>query len=617
MKKNVLFGGIMIVTVILFCMYFYSFTTSNANNLYLSVDYEIENGWEISGIENGEEVSLTASEAIDSPNTVLLKRTVLETWASYSRIYIDTGRAVSVFVDEKLVFRNHEAELSSPGELPLMQKPQDQPFSLTFSFNPTWVGQTVTIVTRRYENEPYGSIGFDLVSDEVLLFQHEAWVNQRALPGAIFGILSLLLFGLFLYQLSTMKKGYPILFLLLASLLQMLCFMSVLNENPLPMIDNGLATILYFLFPLLYLGTKMTHSKKGYLIATLSVWSVYFILFICIYMLYLPLPYWFDKVDVLCFLLLGIMLYYSFKERRINHFSRLFLKVLGAFCIGYMLLFFITALINKPLNQFIIILFKELFNLYSRPLMFWVFTTILMALFILTVWELMQDRIHGVKQIERMQSEQAILDLQLEATKGQLYALENANEQTVIYRHDMRHHLSLISGYVMDEDMEKIKEYLEEAAASIDAVTPVCYCKNNTVNLILSSFDTKAKKEGVSLYTEVHLPAKMGMSDTELCALLSNGLENAIAAVAKVQDETLRRVDIRASVNDGKLLISIKNAYEGSLEMEGRFPKSRNRGEGHGFGIKSMVAIVERYGGLYSFECTDGVFLLEMVLPLR
>lgn len=616
MKRKALFWSTLIIIVIFFLLYLYSFTTTNASNLYLTVDYENNNGWEISGVENGEEKSLTATQAIDYTKTVFLRRTILENWASYSKIYIDTGRAVLVFVDESLVFSNYQTDLSVPGELPRMQKPQNQPFSLVFSFNPSWVGKTITVVTRVYDNEPYGSIGFELVSDDVLLFQHGAWVNQHALPGAIYGIISVLLFGLFLFQLSTSKKGFPILLLVFASLLQMFCYMSVLNENPLPMIDSGLATAFYFLFPLLYLGTKMTNLRKMYFITILSVWSIYFILYTATFVLHLPLPYWFDKVELLCFILLGIMLYYCLKERRTNTFLRYFLSLLVVFLAGYTMLFFASAALNKPLNKYMIIIFKEAFRLYCRPLLFWVFTTILFALFILAVWEVLQDRIWVAKQLERMKSEQAMLDLQIEAAKEQLNVLRTANEQTVIYRHDMRHHLSLLSGFAMDGDMQKIKEYLVAAESDINAVTPVRYSENETVNLILSSFEAKANKVGVSLCAKVQLPAVLEVNDTEICSLLSNGLENAITAAAKLQDETLRKVDIRVFVKDGKLLISIKNAYAGTLEMEGKFPKTQNREEGHGFGIKSMIAIVERYGGLHSFKTVDGVFVIQLVLPI-
>jgi sensor histidine kinase regulating citrate/malate metabolism len=190
------------------------------------------------------------------------------------------------------------------------------------------------------------------------------------------------------------------------------------------------------------------------------------------------------------------------------------------------------------------------------------------------------------------------------------------HNNTVIYRHDMRHHLSLIGGFATEGDLQKINEYLASTEAAIDALTPVRYCENETVNLIISSFETRAKKEHVVLHANAKIPVYLGVNDTELCALLSNALENAITAAAQVEDEKLRKVYIRAVINGSKLVISTENAYEGKIEMEGELPKSKNTEAGHGFGIKSMVAIVERHGGLYSFETEGGVFVLHLMLPL-
>ncbi|MDF2536980.1 MAG: hypothetical protein K0S76_1, partial [Herbinix sp.] len=95
-----------------------------------------------------------------------------------------------------------------------------------------------------------------------------------------------------------------------------------------------------------------------------------------------------------------------------------------------------------------------------------------------------------------------------------------------------------------------------------------------------------------------------------------NALENAITAAAQVEEEKLRKVYIHAIVNGDRLVVSTENVYVGKVEMEGELPKSKSKEAGHGFGIKSMVAIVERHGGLYSFETEGGVFVLRLLLPL-
>ncbi len=216
----------------------------------------------------------------------------------------------------------------------------------------------------------------------------------------------------------------------------------------------------------------------------------------------------------------------------------------------------------------------------------------------------------------KAQRERDIFASQFQQARLELDTMRQMHNNTVIYRHDMRHHLSLIGGFAADGDLQKIKEYLKSTEAAIDSLTPIRYCENETVNLILSNFESKARKVQVKLQANVTLPEELNINDTELCALLSNALENAITAANLVEDENLRKVYIHVIINGDKLIISTENAYVGKIDMEGDLPKSNRIDAGHGYGIKSMVSIVEHYGGLYSFETGGGVFILQLLLPL-
>ncbi len=207
------------------------------------------------------------------------------------------------------------------------------------------------------------------------------------------------------------------------------------------------------------------------------------------------------------------------------------------------------------------------------------------------------------------------LSVLLESAEQQLSALQNTQKQAAVYRHDMRHHLALIGGYLADGNIEEAGKYVKLTQADIENITPNRYCENNTVNLILSSFASKAKKRGVVLSVEAELPQSLSVSETELCALLSNGLENAIDAAAQVVDEQLRKVRVNCQTHKGNLLIFIENSFTGSVETEGGLPQSFR--EGHGFGSKSMVMIAEKHNGYCSFEAKDEIFTLRIALPLK
>ncbi len=113
---------------------------------------------------------------------------------------------------------------------------------------------------------------------------------------------------------------------------------------------------------------------------------------------------------------------------------------------------------------------------------------------------------------------------------------------------------------------------------------------------------------------DAQLPQALSIAETEICALLSNSMENAIEAATKVADEQFRKVRISCQTHKGNVLIYIENSFTGELTMEKGLPQSSL--EDHGFGVKSIAMIAEKYNGYYSFEAKDEIFTLRIVLPL-
>lgn len=221
----------------------------------------------------------------------------------------------------------------------------------------------------------------------------------------------------------------------------------------------------------------------------------------------------------------------------------------------------------------------------------------------------------NTREKQVLQNEQALTAARLLAAEQRMEELKAAQQQAVVYRHDMRHHLSLIDSFARQGELAKITDYLSHAQQELTAITPMRFCENETVNLILSSFQSKAEQQGSTLSVKAELPKELRIPDTELCAVLSNGLENALHAVSKIDDSTLRRVFVDCRVERNLLLLEIENAYAGSVQMKDALPVSAE--DGHGFGCRSMRSIAEKRNGLCSFKADGGVFTLRVVLPLE
>ena len=213
----------------------------------------------------------------------------------------------------------------------------------------------------------------------------------------------------------------------------------------------------------------------------------------------------------------------------------------------------------------------------------------------------------------QMQTAQNALRKQLTSTEEQLALLNETNMQMALYRHDMRHHLIVLDGLLEGGKTEQAQEFVKSAMTDLEALTPKRFCENETVNLLCASYDSKARRLGVQLEVRAQLPKEISLSDTELCSVVANGLENALQAASQ-PEVSQRWVKFLCEVKGSKLLIQIQNTYAGQVLIRDGLPVSEE--EGHGYGCRSIQSIAQRCGGLCSFSAKEGIFTFRSASPL-
>lgn len=211
-----------------------------------------------------------------------------------------------------------------------------------------------------------------------------------------------------------------------------------------------------------------------------------------------------------------------------------------------------------------------------------------------------------------IQRERDMLNTQLLQAQTEFASMKQLQQNAATYRHDMRHHLLLLQGLAAKGRIEEIKKYLNTVQTDIDAITPMRFCENETINLILSSYASKAKQLEISLTAEAKLPDTLPFSDTELCSLLSNALENAINACKIIENINERSIKLRLFSKNNKLCIDIRNSYHSEPIFHQGLPVSKQ--EGHGYGTKSMAHLVEKHGGVFQFSVNNGLFVFQATI---
>lgn len=221
----------------------------------------------------------------------------------------------------------------------------------------------------------------------------------------------------------------------------------------------------------------------------------------------------------------------------------------------------------------------------------------------------------SAEESARSQLEQTRNNLKLQVGQAvrEIEALRTSQQQTRAYRHDLRHHLQYISACIENGRGEQAQEYIQSICTEIEASKVTIYCENEAANLIFSSYASRAENCGVPLNIQAHIPQLISVAETDLCVLLSNALENALRACRRMKAENgPAYIEVTAREKNGHLFLQFVNPCPEGIQFENGLPVTN--AEGHGIGVRSICAIVEKYKGLSDFSVQEGRFILRVSL---
>ena len=212
----------------------------------------------------------------------------------------------------------------------------------------------------------------------------------------------------------------------------------------------------------------------------------------------------------------------------------------------------------------------------------------------------------------RLEQVQSTLNLQVSQAVREIDSLRQSQQKTRAYRHDMRHHLQYLSACLENGQTVQAQEYIRSISDEIEAAKVTVYCENEAANLILSSFARRAETLEIPLHIRAVLPTQLPIGETELCVLLSNALENASHACCETVNRGGEGIDVQAFETEGKFFMQVVNDCRDTVRMENGLPVTSR--PGHGMGVRSICAVVEKYGGIYSFSVQKEKFILRISL---
>ena len=188
----------------------------------------------------------------------------------------------------------------------------------------------------------------------------------------------------------------------------------------------------------------------------------------------------------------------------------------------------------------------------------------------------------------------------------------------------MSNQLRQLKMHLAGNDPQAARDLIAQATQSLSP-REVHLCDNPAVDALLASKASQCAELEIPFVTNVVVPARTSIPDSELCAVFSNLIDNAMNAskeLAKEQacaDKNVQEpfIEVDALVAAGYLSVRVRNAC---LEHRSRPRHAHKQPRGindmHGWG-KSIVAIIaRRHDGSFTCVAENGVYLARVTLKV-
>lgn len=179
--------------------------------------------------------------------------------------------------------------------------------------------------------------------------------------------------------------------------------------------------------------------------------------------------------------------------------------------------------------------------------------------------------------------------------------------------HDFKHQIRTFASRQGIADEEATKE-LQNLISIYDTNIKT---GNDALDIILTEKNLLCHKNGITLTCMAEGDCVSFMSNGEVYALFGNILDNAIEAVSKISDDKKRCINLHLTRRDDLIVIRTDNYFVGKLNLDADgLPRTTKGDENyHGFGMRSIQALVHKYEGFLYVTAEENVFCLSIVIP--
>jgi len=186
--------------------------------------------------------------------------------------------------------------------------------------------------------------------------------------------------------------------------------------------------------------------------------------------------------------------------------------------------------------------------------------------------------------------------------------------------HDLKHQVAVIRAEL---DPAKQAGYLRQLEDGLQGFEALHQTGSPVLDTVLHTRAVFCAENGITL-TCVADGALLNFMDVmDVCSVFGNALDNAVESVMKLPDPAQRLIRVALYAQNNFVILRVENFYDDSrpLTLIDGLPattKHEHNPDGsplHGFGLKSVRYVAEKYAGSMTINTEDAWFILRVLLP--
>lgn len=184
-------------------------------------------------------------------------------------------------------------------------------------------------------------------------------------------------------------------------------------------------------------------------------------------------------------------------------------------------------------------------------------------------------------------------------------------------RHDMKNQFAYLKVMLQKGQYGELEKYFEDLEEK--SLRPLSYidCSNKNISAVLNLELAKAMAEGIELDTKLFVPKELPFSDSDVCSLLTNLIDNGIEACKRYKIKN-GVIEVGISQNSGNLYVCVTNPIDSNEDTDKLLTLKTTKRDpmAHGYGTKIIKDIVRRYDGEINHTAENGRFIVDIMLNL-